>query len=126
MAAVEIDDSIPGKLAKPRVKRQRSASQVISQLVGRNGEGILDHIGWIDACLQAAVEVDRNHFPEARPMPSKELLTSRQVTVCRPIEQLIGARISRGHRFLPLLLTPQKKGKGLSQFFGFSGKGHKR
>jgi hypothetical protein len=114
VAPVQIDDAVPGKLTEPGVKRQRPTSQVIGKLPGSIGEGLLNHVRRVDARPKPAVEVDRDHFPQARPMPAQQLLASGLVPVGSPVEQLVGARITPRHRVYPLRLTPQKTRKGFS------------
>jgi hypothetical protein len=55
VTAMEFYQSVPGQLSQPWVKRNLLMLQVFGKLSISLEECVLNHVGWVNACSQAAV-----------------------------------------------------------------------
>ena len=65
---------LPGDVPQPGIERQRALAEVIRQPPRRLGEGLLDDVGRVDPRGHAAIEPDRDHPPQPRPVPGEKLV----------------------------------------------------
>ena len=64
---------LPGELAKPGIKWQRSLLQVVGQPLVRVEQSLRDHVGRIETRRQPTIEPHRDHPAQPIPMPHQEL-----------------------------------------------------
>ena len=55
LPAVQLRQPVAGKLSQPRIKRERPVAEIIGQLLDGLGQGVLDHVGRINAAGQPAI-----------------------------------------------------------------------
>ena len=69
---------LAGDQPQPQVERDRGVAQVVGQLERGLQEGLLEHVGGVDAALQPAVQAQRHHAAQAlavlRQDPAPEVL----------------------------------------------------
>src|SRR5262245_53416809 len=68
---------------------------------------LLDDVRSVDAPLQAAVEAQLHHAPQARPMPGKKLIQSRLVAGTDLFQQVGGSVGVVDHEGNHQILTPE-------------------
>ncbi len=72
VAAVELDDPLPGEPAQPRIERQRPVAEEVIQLAAGVGQGLLHDVGRVDQGSQPAVEPHGDHPPQALAVPLQQ------------------------------------------------------
>ena len=95
--AVHPHEPLAGEEPQPEEERHVRLPGVLGQPGGGVDVGLLDDIGGIDPALQAAVEPQRDHPPQAVARPHQQGAPGRLVPLCRPPEQ--ASRLARfaGH-----------------------------
>jgi hypothetical protein len=109
--AVLVDQPVPGELAQPRVERQRPSGQIAVQPAVRLREGVLHHVGGVEAGGQPPVHAQRDHTPQPPPVPLQQRAPGLPVSFLGEAEQLLRVGFESGHRAPSLEQTPQLRGK---------------
>ena len=112
VAAVDFDEPFPGEPPQPRIERHGTISEVVVQAPGGVGQGFLDDVGGIETGGQATVETDRDHLPQAVPMPGQQPLASLAITLAGAVEQFLGIERIRCHSPGPLQQVSQSRREG--------------
>ena len=89
---------LPGDVPQPGIERQRPLAEVIRQPPRRLGEGLLDDVGRINASGHAAIEADRDHSPQPRPVSGEKLVPGPVVAPAGTEQQRFDLGLGRGPR----------------------------
>ena len=92
VAAMELDDPLPGEPAQPRIERQGAVAEEVIQLLAGVGQGFLDDVRGVDQGGQPAVEAHGDHPPQAIAMPLEQHLKRWSAAAGIP-EQFLGLRV---------------------------------
>jgi len=79
-----LNESIPGNLPQPWVKRESWALQVLRQFSASANHRVLYHVRGVNPTGQPFVQPGRDHTPQTRPVPGKEFPFGRPVSVTKP------------------------------------------
>jgi hypothetical protein len=107
VAAVDLDQPLPGQAAQPGVERQRPPLRVVGKFQVRLGQGVLDDVGGVEAWPQPAVEANLDHVAQALAVPGQQSAAGVGVARGDAAQQLVGLFVARGTHadgLLPLIL----------------------
>lgn len=96
MAAVQLDQPLPGQPPQPRIEGQRPLPQVVVELAGGVGEGFLHHVGRVHAGRQASIQMGGDHATQSAAVTGQQPLPRLVVALPCLFQQVIGTCF-RGH-----------------------------
>jgi hypothetical protein len=107
VAAAQIDKLLESQLPQPKIEGRGTPTEIVRQSAGRFGEGLLNHVGWVDAGYHPRIHTHRDHSPQAIAMTGKQLTGRPTITIaCAAQEFFDGGIIDARHPPISLPYNP--------------------
>jgi len=94
VVAMGVDEAFPGNAAEPGVERNGRLAEIRGQLLGRDHQGLLHHVGGIDPRGESIVHPHDDHLAQPPPVPSQQSVDCRPLAGAGPGKEFFGVWIS--------------------------------